>query len=57
VAGGRGGGALSYAVYSALLCFLLLGYLPVLAVKRLRRHGYGRSLGQRLGHLGDGLPR
>jgi len=36
---------------------LLLGYLPVLAFKRLRPDGYGRSLGQRLGRLGEGLPR
>jgi len=36
---------------------LLLGYLPVLAFKRLRRDGYGRSLGQRLGRFGEGLPR
>jgi len=36
---------------------LLLGYLPVLAFKRLRRDGYGRGLGQRLGRLGEGLPR
>jgi 3-deoxy-D-manno-octulosonic-acid transferase len=35
---------------------LLLGYLPVLAFKRLRPDGYGRSLGQRLGRLGEGLP-
>jgi len=36
---------------------LLLGYLPVLAFKRLRPDGYGRSLGQRLGRFGEGLPR
>ena len=36
---------------------MLLGYLPVLAFKRLRPDGYGRSLGQRLGRLGEGLPR
>ena len=36
---------------------MLLGYLPVLAFKRLRRDGYGRGLGQRLGRLGEGLPR
>ena len=36
---------------------MLLGYLPVLAFKRLRRDGYGRSLGQRLGRFGEGLPR
>jgi len=36
---------------------LLLGYLPILAFKRLRPDGYGRSLGQRLGRLGEGLPR
>jgi len=34
-----------------------LGYLPVLAFKRLRPDGYARSLGQRLGRLGEGLPR
>ena len=36
---------------------MLLGYLPVLAFKRLRPDGYGRSLGQRLGRFGEGLPR
>ena len=36
---------------------MLLGYLPILAFKRLRPDGYGRSLGQRLGRLGEGLPR
>jgi len=36
---------------------LLLGYLPILAFKRLRPDGYGRSLGQRLGRFGEGLPR
>jgi len=36
---------------------LLLGYLPILAFKRLRPDSYGRSLGQRLGRLGEGLPR
>jgi len=36
---------------------LLLGYLPILAFKRLRPDGYARSLGQRLGRLGEGLPR
>jgi 3-deoxy-D-manno-octulosonic-acid transferase len=44
-------------VYSALLCVLLLGYLPIFALKRLRPDGYGPSLGQRLGRLGEGLPR
>ncbi|HYR38767.1 MAG TPA: 3-deoxy-D-manno-octulosonic acid transferase [Methylomirabilota bacterium] len=34
-----------------------MGYLPVLAFKRLRPDGYARSLGQRLGRLGEGLPR
>ena len=36
---------------------MLLGYLPILAFKRLRPDGYGRSLGQRLGRFGEGLPR
>jgi 3-deoxy-D-manno-octulosonic-acid transferase len=34
-----------------------LGYLPVLAFKRLRPDGYGRSLRQRLGRFGEDLPR
>src|SRR6266849_4587481 len=56
VAGRRGGRALSYAVYSALLYVLLLAYLPIFALKRLRPDGYGPSLRQRLGRLGEGLP-
>ncbi len=44
-------------MYSALLCALLLVYLPIFALKRLRPDGYGPSLGQRLGRLGEGLPR
>ncbi|HEV8530407.1 MAG TPA: 3-deoxy-D-manno-octulosonic acid transferase [Methylomirabilota bacterium] len=44
-------------MYSALLYLLLLGYLPIFALKRLRPAGYGPSLGQRLGRFGEGLPR
>ena len=44
-----------YALYSALLGVTLLAYLPAFLVRR-RRAGYGQHLGQRLGHLGNGLP-
>jgi 3-deoxy-D-manno-octulosonic-acid transferase len=36
--------------------FVLLGYLPIFALRRLGRGGYGRALRQRLGALSDGLP-
>ena len=34
----------------------LLAYLPVFAVRKLRRSGYDRAVGQRLGRYGPDLP-
>jgi 3-deoxy-D-manno-octulosonic-acid transferase len=45
-----------HALYSAALRVFLAGYLPIVAVRRLRRPAYAENLRQRLGHLGDDLP-
>ena len=50
----RGGAALIHALYSVALRLGLLAYLPVFAVRKLRRGGYDRAIGQRLGRYGDG---
>jgi 3-deoxy-D-manno-octulosonic-acid transferase len=45
-----------YALYSAMLTLALAAYAPVFALRRLRRDGYRRAFGQRLGRLAPGLP-
>ncbi|HYB43249.1 MAG TPA: 3-deoxy-D-manno-octulosonic acid transferase [Candidatus Methylomirabilis sp.] len=45
-----------YALYSAVLSLVLLGYLPTLAFRGLGRRGYRRSFAQRWGRLEPGLP-
>jgi 3-deoxy-D-manno-octulosonic-acid transferase len=45
-----------YALYSAMLAMALVAYSPIFLVRRLRRGGYGRAFGQRLGRYEPGLP-
>jgi 3-deoxy-D-manno-octulosonic-acid transferase len=45
-----------YALYSTVLSLALVAYLPVAAFKRRGRHRSGRSLAQRWGRIGAGLP-
>lgn len=45
-----------YALYSAALTALLLGYLPVFLVRRFWRGGYRPAFRQRLGGFEPGLP-
>jgi len=52
----RGGSAMIQALYSAALTAALLGYVPVLLVRRLRGRRQPAHLGARLGRLDPGLP-
>src|SRR5262245_59394708 len=45
-----------YALYSAVLSLALVAYLPVVAWRRRGRQRSGRSLAQRWGRIGPGLP-
>ena len=56
MAGRRGGAALIHALYSVALRLGLLAYLPVFAIRKLRRSGYDKAIGQRLGRYGADLP-
>src|SRR3970282_1787703 len=56
LAGRRGGPALIHALYSVALRLGLLAYLPVFALRKLRRGGYDGAIGQRLGRYGADLP-
>ena len=45
-----------YVLYSTVLGLALVAYLPVAAFRRRGRHRSGRSLAQRWGRIGPGLP-
>jgi 3-deoxy-D-manno-octulosonic-acid transferase len=51
-----GDAPLMYALYSVMLTLALAACAPMLALRRRRRGGDGRSFRQRFGHLEPGLP-